>query len=164
MFSVGRGWIAQSDISDDSVEKLRNPPAQLSAYIRLVQERGDSNKLDATGVKRIRDLRVGLRNVSLTAVVVRKSEVRAVTSRDGIPLLVCSATLSDGTGEIPLSVWNNQIGAVAEGDRIEVHGARVRSFRGQIQLSLGKTSSLTVLKKAKKEKVSITAISHVIAT
>jgi ssDNA-binding replication factor A large subunit len=162
MFSVGRDWMAQADISDDSVEKLRNPPAQLSAYIRLVQEREDSNKLDAKGVKRIRDLRVGLRNVSLTAVVVKKSEVRAVTSRDGIPLLVCTATLSDDTGEITLSIWNNQIGTVFEGDRIEIRGARVRSFRGQIQLSLGKASGLTILKRAKK--ISVTEISHLIAT
>jgi len=59
-------------------------------------------------------------------------------------------TLSDGTGEIPLAVWNSQIGLVAKGDLIRIENARVRSFRGRIQLSLGrKTGTLTVLEHAR---------------
>jgi ssDNA-binding replication factor A large subunit len=86
-----------------------------------------------------------------------------VTSRDGVPLLVCSVTLSDGTGEIPLSIWNNQIGTISKGDRVEVHDAIVRNFRGQIQLSLKKTGRLTVLEGAKKTPIT-GILSHLIAT
>jgi len=151
MFSVEGEWLAQADISNDSVEMLRNPPNQFLPYIDLIQEREDSNKLDAKGERSISDLSLGLKGVCFKAVVVKKSDVRAVTSRDGIPLLVCSLTLSDGTGEIPLAVWNSQIGTISEGDRVEVRNARVRSFRGQIQLSLRRrTGSLTVLETAKK--------------
>ena len=151
MFSVEGEWVAQADISNDSVEMLRNPPNRFLPYIDLVQEREDSNKLDAKGEMSISDLSLGLKGVCFKAVVVKKSDVRAVTSRDGIPLLVCSVTLSDGTGEIPLAVWNSQIGTISEGDRVEVRNARVRGFRGQIQLSLRrKTGSLTVLETAKK--------------
>jgi ssDNA-binding replication factor A large subunit len=82
---------------------------------------------------------------------VKKSEVRAVTSKDGNPLLVCSVTLSDGTGQIPLAVWNNQIATISEGDLVQVQDARVCSFRGEKQLSLSrKTGSLTVLESAAK--------------
>ena len=151
MFSVEGEWLAQADISNDSVEMLRNPPNQFLPYIDLIQEREDSNKLDAKGERSISDLSLGLKGVCFKAVVVKKSDVRAVTSRDGIPLLVCSLTLSDGTGEIPLALWNSQIGTISEGDRVEVRNARVRSFRGQIQLSLRRrTGSLTVLETAKK--------------
>ena len=76
----------------------------------------------------------------------KKSVVRAVTSKDGTPLLVCDVTLSDGTGEIPLAVWNGQISTVFEGDVVQIQNARVRSYRGQIQLSLGRrTGILTVV-------------------
>ncbi|HMK83457.1 MAG TPA: hypothetical protein VK503_07045 [Candidatus Bathyarchaeia archaeon] len=151
MFSVRGEWLAQADISNDSVEMLRDPPNRFLPYIDLVQEREDSNKLDARGERSISDLSLGLKGVCFKAVVVKKSDVRAVTSRDGTPLLVCSLTLSDGTGEIPLAVWNSQIGTIFKGDRVEVRNARVRSFRGQIQLSLRrKTGSLTVLETAKK--------------
>jgi ssDNA-binding replication factor A large subunit len=79
--------------------------------------------------------------------VLKKSETRAVTSKNGTPLLVCDVTLSDGTGEIPLAVWNNQIATISKGDMVQIQNARVRSFRGEIQLSLSrKTGLLTVLK------------------
>ena len=163
MFSVGGKWLAQADIPDDSVEMLRNPPERFSRYIDLIQER-EANKLDAKGERSIRDMRLGLKSVSFKAVVVKKSEVRAVTSRDGVPLLVCSVTLSDGTGEIPLSIWNNQIGTISEGDRVEVQDARVRSFRGQIQLSLRKkTGMLTILEGTKKTPIT-GILSHPVAT
>ena len=149
MFSVEGVWLAQADIPNDSVEMLRNPPERFSRYIDVIQEH-EANRLDAKGERSISDLRLGWKNVCFKAVVVKKSEVRAVTSRDGIPLLVCSVTLSDGTGEIPLSIWNNQIGTISKGDRVEVHDAIVRNFRGQIQLSLKKTGRLTILEGAKK--------------
>ena len=163
MFSVEGKWLAQADIPNDSVEMLRNPPERFSRYIDAIQER-EANKLDAKGERSVRDMRLGLKSVSFKAVVVKKSEVRAVTSRDGVPLLVCSVTLSDGTGEIPLSIWNNQIATISEGDRVEVHDARVRSFRGQIQLSLRrKTGRLTILEGAKKTPIT-GILSHLIAT
>jgi hypothetical protein len=162
MFSAEGEWWAQADIPNDSVEMLRNPPERFSRYIDVIQER-EANKLDAKGERSIRDLRLGWKNVCFKAVVVKKSEARAVTSRDGAPLLVCSVTLSDGTGEIPLSIWNNQIGTISKGDRVEVHDAIVRSFRGQIQLSLKKTGRLTVLEGAKKTPIT-GILSHLIAT
>ncbi len=151
MFSVEGEWLAQADIPDDSVEMLKSPPDKFSSYIDLVQGHEDSNKLDGKGERSISDLRLGLKGVCFKAVVVKKSDVRAVTSRDRVSLLVCSVTLADGTGEIPLAVWNSQIGTISEGDRVEVRDARVRGFRGQIQLSLRKrTGSRTVLETAKK--------------
>ncbi len=163
MFSVEGEWLAQADIPNDSVEMLRNPPEQFSRYIDVIQER-EANKLDAKGEWSIREMRLGLKNVSFKAVVVKKSEARAVTSRDGVPFLVCSVTLSDGTGEIPLSIWNNQIATISEGDRVEVHDARVRSFRGQIQLSLRKkTGRLIVLGGTRKTPIK-GILSHLIAT
>ena len=78
--------------------------------------------------------------------MVKKSQVRAVTSKDGDPLLVCDVTLSDGTGEVPLAIWNNQIDTVSRGDMVQIQNARVRGYRGEMQLALGrKTGSLTVL-------------------
>jgi len=75
-----------------------------------------------------------------------------VTSKDGNPLLVCSVTLSDGTGAIPLTIWNNQISTISEGDLVQVQNAKVGSFRGEIQLSLSrKTGVLSVLQPANKE-------------
>ena len=139
--------LAQANLEDDSVGKLKRLPEEYSSFLEMEEERADSNRLGV--VPQIDSLHFGLRGLSFKARVVKKSAVRAVTSRDGTPLLVCDVTLSDGTGEIPLAVWNSQIGTVSEGDLVQIENARVRSFRGKIQLSLSrKIGVLTVLKPA----------------
>jgi ssDNA-binding replication factor A large subunit len=151
MFSVKGHPLGQAQIRNESIEKLVKLPDEFSNFLEVGEKRTDSNKLDALSESAIGDLRFGLSGVSFKARVIKKSEVRAVTSKDGNPLLVCSVTLSDGTGAIPLAVWNNQIGAISEGDLVRVQNAKVGAFRGQIQLSLSrKTGALTVLEPANK--------------
>jgi ssDNA-binding replication factor A large subunit len=145
MFSTKGKILGQADLQIDSISKLKRLPAEFSSFLETKKEpTAQSNRLGR--MSEIRSLRDGWSGVSFKARVVQKSSVRAVTSRDGTPLLVCEVTLSDGTGEIPLAVWNSQIGTVAKGDVIRIENARVRSFRGRIQLSLGrKNGILTVL-------------------
>jgi hypothetical protein len=147
MFSMNGKTLAQANLQADSVSKLKRLPDEYSSFLEVEEERADSNGSGVTS--QIGNLHVGLRGLSFKARVVKKSEVRGVTSRYGAALLVCDVTLSDGTGEIPLAVWNSQIGTVSEGDLVQVENAYVRSFRGKIRLSLSrKMGSLTVLKPA----------------
>ncbi|HUK27048.1 MAG TPA: hypothetical protein VLV31_01375 [Candidatus Acidoferrales bacterium] len=147
MFSLNGKTLGQADLKDDSVRKLRRLPEAYVSFLERKEKMRDSNRSGMAS--QIGDLKFGFRGVSFKARVVKKSPVRAVTSRDGVPLLVCDVTLSDATGEIPLAVWNSQIGTVAEGDMVQIENATVRSYRGTIQLSLGrKMGVLTVLKAA----------------
>jgi Single-stranded DNA binding protein Ssb-like, OB fold len=144
MFSMNGKTLAQANLQGDSIRKLRRLPKEYSNFLEMREE--TSSSLEAGVAPQIGSFKFGLRGLSFRARVVKKSEARAVTSRDGTPLLVCDVTLSDGTGEIPLSVWNNQINTVSEGDLVQIENATVRSFRGKIQLSLGrKIGVLTVL-------------------
>jgi hypothetical protein len=147
LFSLNGATLGQANLHDDSVGKLKRLPQEYISFLETKEKRRDWNRSGMAS--QIGDLQSGFKGVSFKARVVKKSPTRAVTSRDGIPLLVCDVTLSDSTGEIPLAVWNNQIGTVAEGDMVQVENARVRSYRGTIQLSLGKKMGiLTVLKAA----------------
>jgi hypothetical protein len=152
MFSLDGRPLGQAKIPDDSIDRLRRLPDEFR-YLDFEKENAD---LDVERERAISELKLGLKSVSFKAQVVRKSEIRAVTSRDGNPLLVCSVTLSDGTGEIPLVVWNGQISAVSEGDFVEIRDARVRNFRGEMQLALSrKTGALTVLRPASKSQIAV---------
>jgi len=152
MFSLKGHAFAQANIQNDSIKKLSRLPDEFARFLDTEEKRPDSRKLNAMSESAISSLRYGLSGVSFKARVVKKSEVRAVTSKDGTPLLVCDVTLSDGTGEIPLAVWNSQIGTISQGDLVQIQDARVRTFRGEIQLSLNrKTGVLTVLEPANKE-------------
>lgn len=134
MFSQDKRSVAQAAISEDTLGKLRHVPPE---FKRLLTKTGTSSAADSAPTeRRIVDLQVGLKHVSLRAKVIAKSEVRAVESRNGTPLLVCLATLSDGTGQIKLPLWNTSIDSVAENDSVIIRGAAVSNFRGEMQLSL----------------------------
>ncbi len=143
MFSVKGKPVAQANIQNDSIRKLTRVPRELSNYFLTKTQPNSGN----AGPSEIGNLHSGLRGVSFKAHVVGKSEIRAVTSKEGNALLVCEVTLSDGTGEIPMAVWNSQIGTVSMGDLVQIENARVASYRGRIQLALSrKIGMLTVLK------------------
>jgi len=134
MFSQDDRSVAQASVSDVSLAKLRDVPLE---FKRLLQSPRSQSADDQTeSERRIRDLQYGLKHVSLKARVTQKSEVRAVESRNGSPLAVCIATLSDGTGEIRLPLWNRQIDSIAKDDTVVIRDATVKNFRGEMQLSL----------------------------
>lgn len=149
MFSVKGKPFAQAMIQNHSIRSLKRLPDEYAKFLEADEERRDSGHQGMPFKNEIGKMRYGQDGLSFKAHVVKKSEVRAVTTREGTPLLVCSVTLSDGTGQIPLAVWNSQISTISEGDLVQVENARVRSFRGEIQLSLNrKTGALTVLEPA----------------
>jgi ssDNA-binding replication factor A large subunit len=149
MFSIEGEPLAQAIIRTGSIGKLKKVPTEYCGFLqREDNRRGEAGASLQSDIGR---MRVGQGGLSFKAHVVRKSEIRAVTTRDGTPLLVCSITLSDGTGQIPLAVWNSQISEISEGDLVEVQNARVRNFRGEIQLALSrKAGVLRVLEPAGK--------------
>jgi replication factor A1 len=145
MFSQDDRSVAQATVSETSLARLRDVPPE---FKRLLENpRSQSTPDHQTKFeRRIRDLQYGLKHVSLKAKVTEKSEVRAVESRNGSPLAVCVATLSDGTGEIRLPLWNRQIDAIEKNDMVLIRDATVKNFRGEMQLSLPwKTGTISTM-------------------
>jgi replication factor A1 len=95
---------------------------------------------------KITELRDGLRRVDVEAKVLEISEPREVRSRyTGETFKVAEATISDESGTIKLVLWNEQIEEVKAGDTVKVENGYIRSFRGEIQLNVGRYGKLTVL-------------------
>jgi replication factor A1 len=93
----------------------------------------------------IRDLRNGMKRVSIEAKVTEKSDTREVQSRfKDQTYKVADAIIADETGSIKLTLWNEQIDQVNVDDAIKVENGYVTSFRGEIQLNVGKYGKLTV--------------------
>ena len=94
---------------------------------------------------KIKDLRNGMKNVSVEAKVVEKSEAREVMSRfKDETYRVATAIIADETGKIKLTLWNEQINQVNINDAVKVENGYVTSFKGEIQLNVGKYGTLTV--------------------
>jgi replication factor A1 len=88
-----------------------------------------------------------MKSVSVEGKIVEVSEPRLVRSRmTGRMNRVATAILTDDTGEINLTLWNEQIDAVKPENVIRVENGYVTEFRGQKQLNIGRYGSLKVLK------------------
>jgi len=94
---------------------------------------------------KIKDLRDGMRRVDVVAKVVEKSESREVRSRyRDETYQVADAMINDGTGTIKLVLWNKQIDQVNIDDTVRIENGYIKSFRGEIQLNVGRYGTLTV--------------------
>jgi len=95
---------------------------------------------------RIKELRDGMRRVDVTAKIIEKSEPREVRSRYSDEThRVADAMISDDTGTIKLTLWNEQIDQVDVNDVVRIDNGYITSFRGEIQLNVGRYGKLSVV-------------------
>ena len=86
-----------------------------------------------------------MKRVEIEAKVTEKGDTREVQSKFGDQtLMVADAMIADETGTIKLTLWNEQIDQINDGDIITIENGYVTSFRGEIQLNIGKYGKLTV--------------------
>jgi replication factor A1 len=94
---------------------------------------------------KVKELRDGMKRISIQAKVTEKSDPREVLSRfKDETYKVATATIADETGTIKLTLWNDQISQVSVNDTIKVENGYVTSFKGEIQLNVGRYGTLTV--------------------
>ncbi len=87
-----------------------------------------------------------MKRVDVEAKVLEKGETREVMSRyKDETYRVANAIISDGTGQIKLTLWNDQIEQIKENDSVKIENGYVTSFRGEIQLNVGRYGQLTVM-------------------
>jgi replication factor A1 len=86
-----------------------------------------------------------MRNVTVEGKVMEKSDAREVLSRfKDETYKVASAIIGDETGTIKMPLWNEQIDKVNVDNMVKVENGYVSSFKGEIQLNVGKFGKLTV--------------------
>ena len=94
---------------------------------------------------KINKIKRGMSGISITAKIIDISDPRDVQTKYG-RRSVADAVLEDETGQIGMSLWENQINSVAVGDTVTVSGAYVTEFRDKLQLSIPKTGRIEINK------------------
>jgi ssDNA-binding replication factor A large subunit len=89
----------------------------------------------------VSDLRPG-RVATFEATVAKLEPVREVEQRTGGTKRVRNGILKDGTGEISLVLWGDEVELVSEGERIHVIEGWVKEYKGRPQVSLGRTGRI----------------------
>jgi replication factor A1 len=90
----------------------------------------------------IKDLRIGMKKVSLKAEVLEIAKPMLVFTRFGNYATVTNALIADKTGQIKLCLWNEQIDSISIGETIQIENASISTFRGERQLRIGKKGIL----------------------
>lgn len=103
-----------------------------------------------TGARQPVDAKVGELNPSSRAVnvlakLISKSEIRNVAAgRDGEPHKVSDAMVGDETGCIYLTLWDDNIEKVKDGDTILIKNGYINLFRGNMRLNVGRYGTLEI--------------------
>jgi GNAT superfamily N-acetyltransferase len=119
----------------------RNEPDWGGLYYERVMSSDELYVRDKIG-----ELREGARTVEVEANVLEKSEARMVrSSKTGETYRLAEATIRDETGMMKLVLWNDQIRQVDVDDKVRIEGGYVRSFRGELQLSISRYGHIFIM-------------------
>ena len=96
------------------------------------------------------------RRVDTIVKVVSKTEPREVSSRrDMSTHRVAEALIGDETGSIYLTLWDDNVDKVEEGQILNIKNAYVNLFRGSMRLNLGRYGSYELAESASFEEANL---------
>ncbi len=91
---------------------------------------------------KVKDLTPNSKQVNVLAKVIAVGDAKEVMGKFGDSRKVAEATVADETGQIILSLWNEQIGSVSPNDTVFVDNGYVSLVRGHMRLNVGRYGSL----------------------
>ncbi len=103
----------------------------------------------------IKDLKARQGNVDLVVDIVDVGDVRQF-EKFGRSGRVATAVAKDDTGDIKLTLWNDQIDQVKAGDKVHITNGFVSEWQGEKQLTTGKMGKLEVVRESKEAKEEMT--------
>ena len=95
----------------------------------------------------IKDIQANQGNIDIVATVIQKEEERTF-EKFGKQGRVCNAILQDETGQVKLTLWNDDVDSVKQGDKIHIENGWCSEYKGEKQLSSGKFGKIEVVEAA----------------
>ena len=105
----------------------------------------------------IKDLKPKQGNVDIIIDVVDVGDPREF-QKFGKPGKVATAIAKDETGDIKLTLWNEDIEKVNAGDKVHLTNGYVNEWQGEMQLTTGRMGKLEIVGKSDADKESDTKI------
>lgn len=104
----------------------------------------------------IKDLQIRQGNVEIVVDIVDVGEVREF-EKFGKSGRVATAIAKDETGDIKLTLWNEDIDKVKSGDKVKLTNGYVSEWQGELQLTTGKFGKLEIVGESKETKQEMTS-------
>ena len=93
---------------------------------------------------KVKDLKPRSEVPEIELEIVSVSEPRKFANERGSGT-VANAAGKDDTGEVKITLWNEQATDVQEGDKIKIENGWASEWKGELQISTGRKGSLTKL-------------------
>jgi len=97
---------------------------------------------------KIKEIQANQGNITFEAEVISLQEPRSF-NKFGKEGRVCNAVIADASGEITLTLWNDDIDKVKAGDKIKLENGWCSEYKDQKQVSAGKFGKLEVIEAKK---------------
>jgi replication factor A1 len=94
---------------------------------------------------KIEGLKTGMKRVNLKARVLTISRPQLALTRYNDYVMFTNVALTDETGIVKLTLWNNRINSLSINDMVEIRNAKVAAYKGETQLRIGRHSKLRVI-------------------
>jgi len=92
----------------------------------------------------ISELTSGQGKVNIEVTIVSVEEPR-VFNKFGRELKVANALVSDDSGTMKMTLWNDEVEKVKVGDKVKITNGFINEFQGEKQLTAGKFGQLEVI-------------------
>lgn len=112
------------------------------------------------------EIKTGMNDIHLVGKVLDIADIRTFQRKDGSTGKVRNITLGDSSGKIRVTLWDDKADSAAQlkvGDTIEITGgySRENSFSNQVEINLGRNSSIRPSSKQVEFKEQITQIADI---
>ena len=95
----------------------------------------------------IKDIQAKSGNVDVVLTIISKDKPRTF-EKFGKSGKVCNAKAKDNSGEITLTLWNEQIDQIEIGDKVHITNGWCSEYKDEKQLSTGKFGKLEIVQKS----------------
>ena len=92
----------------------------------------------------IKNLKANSGNVDIVAKVASKEQPRAF-EKFGKTGKVCNAKLQDASGEVKLTLWNEDVDKVNVGDKVHLQNGWCSEYKGEKQVTSGKFGKIEII-------------------
>jgi len=148
-----KSGLSEEDVKkriSDKVKAFAGLLTEVGAAYAVAKELGVDVDIEREISKRVKisELQPGMERVTVAGTIVRIFPP-STYEKDGKKGKYCRLIISDGTGEIGLTLWNRDVKYVEEGqikigDVVEVVNVRVREYQGKPSLSMSFDSRIVV--------------------
>ncbi|MBT4936135.1 hypothetical protein HOL21_00660 [Candidatus Woesearchaeota archaeon] len=98
----------------------------------------------------IKDIQAKQGNIDVVMTITEKQDERTF-NKFGKEGRVCNAKAKDDSGEIVLTLWNEDVDKVSVGDKIHLKNGWCSEYNGERQLSSGKFGEIEIIEKGQQE-------------